>query len=219
MADTREIHQRSLLEKIAELEEKVQGLERETIDSTSDPYTQALAQLQNKREGCSGMGASWCPIHGDCICPRDADSGERDEQPDCPLCGDDSECGRPVDERAVAQGVLDKVVKQRVEIEALVEKVQGLEDGLRGMSWMFVKNALVRDTSRDNEDDYPMRSMIFGRWLASVFEFIHRAFALESAAPNAEPVDPDLPADTLEALKDDAASARDADHLAEREEG
>jgi hypothetical protein len=32
-----------------------------------------------------GAGASWCPVHGTCICPADAK-----EQPDCPLHGANS---------------------------------------------------------------------------------------------------------------------------------
>lgn len=47
--------------------------------------------------GCSGISASWCPIHGDCICPRHAveDWDDVDKHPeladsngehdDCPL--------------------------------------------------------------------------------------------------------------------------------------
>lgn len=28
-------------------------------------------------EHCTGLAASWCPIHGDCVCLIDGDMGER----------------------------------------------------------------------------------------------------------------------------------------------
>lgn len=38
---------------------------------------------------CTGRSASWCPVHGDCVCPRtrpDGDfDGERMDDPACPL--------------------------------------------------------------------------------------------------------------------------------------
>lgn len=33
---------------------------------------------------CTGVAASWCPVHGDCTCPRDRD-GFREETSTCPL--------------------------------------------------------------------------------------------------------------------------------------
>lgn len=40
---------------------------------------------------CTGMAASWCPIHGDCTCEIDEDTLERTTvAPGCPLHGDDS---------------------------------------------------------------------------------------------------------------------------------
>jgi hypothetical protein len=49
------------------------------------------------REACTGVSASWCPVHGDCSCPR-LDTGEREEEAqDCPLHGEKSAHG---DERA-----------------------------------------------------------------------------------------------------------------------
>ncbi len=35
---------------------------------------------------CTGVAASWCPVHGDCECPRDEDGGAWElNDPDCPL--------------------------------------------------------------------------------------------------------------------------------------
>lgn len=35
---------------------------------------------------CTGLAASWCPIHGDCTCQIDGDLGERSrDATDCPL--------------------------------------------------------------------------------------------------------------------------------------
>lgn len=34
--------------------------------------------------GCSGLAAVWCPVHGDCTCPRDVGLLPMDH-PDCPL--------------------------------------------------------------------------------------------------------------------------------------
>ena len=46
---------------------------------------------------CTGISASWCPIHGDCIC-RDDNGDLLDEysglnHPDCPLHSDQSTHG------------------------------------------------------------------------------------------------------------------------------
>lgn len=41
--------------------------------------------LQSQVE-CTGVAASWCPIHGDCTCDMDS---ERDSD-DCPLHGKES---------------------------------------------------------------------------------------------------------------------------------
>jgi len=34
---------------------------------------------------CTGIGASWCPLHGDCVCPYDDRTG-RDLENACPTC-------------------------------------------------------------------------------------------------------------------------------------
>lgn len=36
---------------------------------------------------CTGIGASWCPVHGDCTCPRNDDGEALDglDDPSCPL--------------------------------------------------------------------------------------------------------------------------------------
>lgn len=34
---------------------------------------------------CTGVTASWCPIHGDCTCPRKKDGEREEEDPKCPL--------------------------------------------------------------------------------------------------------------------------------------
>lgn len=42
--------------------------------------------------GCTGIAASWCPVHGNCSCPRDEEGarmGDRSAR-DCPLHGDAS---------------------------------------------------------------------------------------------------------------------------------
>lgn len=39
---------------------------------------------------CTGVSAFWCPIHGDCTCPR-TEYGERERwDEDCPLHGEAS---------------------------------------------------------------------------------------------------------------------------------
>jgi hypothetical protein len=47
---------------------------------------------------CTGWAASWCPVHGDCSCPRDRDGGRSwgDYDEDCPLHGDGAEHGEAV---------------------------------------------------------------------------------------------------------------------------
>lgn len=47
---------------------------------------------------CTGVAASWCPIHGDCTCPDRADPTEgRDMNSEtCPLHSSDSTHAEPV---------------------------------------------------------------------------------------------------------------------------
>ena len=53
----------------------------------------AVAEGDEVREAaeCTGIAASWCPVHGDCRCPRNKD-GERiySSHPKCPLHGPES---------------------------------------------------------------------------------------------------------------------------------
>lgn len=43
-------------------------------------------------DGCTGIAASWCPIHGTCSCPRDA-SGEIKASESCTLHASSSQHG------------------------------------------------------------------------------------------------------------------------------
>ena len=62
-----------------------------------------FAELVTPRVVCTGVTASWCPIHGDCTCPRHplhgytVDSHDSLEpgmnDPACPLHAPDSEHG------------------------------------------------------------------------------------------------------------------------------
>lgn len=42
-------------------------------------------------ERCSGVAATWCPVHGDCTCGRDYE-----DPGDCPLHAFDSEHAEPL---------------------------------------------------------------------------------------------------------------------------
>jgi hypothetical protein len=60
-------------------------------------WVTAEGEIVPETAGCTGVSASWCPVHGDCSCPR-LDTGEREEEAqDCPLHGEKSAHG---DERA-----------------------------------------------------------------------------------------------------------------------
>lgn len=41
-------------------------------------------------QDCTGIAASWCPIHGDCTCPRSEIGLWGHDSPDCPLHGTNS---------------------------------------------------------------------------------------------------------------------------------
>lgn len=42
-------------------------------------------QAFEQQPECTGIAATWCPVHGDCKCPA-AENGERDlDSEDCPL--------------------------------------------------------------------------------------------------------------------------------------
>lgn len=40
------------------------------------------ARLEQERDGCTGLTAAWCPIHGLCTCP---DREQAMDSEDCPL--------------------------------------------------------------------------------------------------------------------------------------
>jgi len=42
---------------------------------------------------CTGIAASWCPIHGECLCPPDDGSSDYQHNDKCPLHGPDSTHG------------------------------------------------------------------------------------------------------------------------------
>lgn len=49
------------------------------LHPTDCPYCQAAPEIPcmaHRDVVCTGIAASWCPIHGDCICPRSEDGGE-----------------------------------------------------------------------------------------------------------------------------------------------
>lgn len=48
------------------------------------------AQLEAEANHCTGISASWCPIHGDCVCPNREDDLS---DPACPLHAPNSSHG------------------------------------------------------------------------------------------------------------------------------
>ena len=54
-------------------------------DTMTPDQLRALADRKEAKE-CSGLAASWCPVHGDCSCP----TGHQFEWPTCPLHGHES---------------------------------------------------------------------------------------------------------------------------------
>jgi hypothetical protein len=57
--------------------------------TTPEPETpEALRRRADILESqtCTGVAASWCPVHGSCTCPRDDDGrAENLDDDDCPL--------------------------------------------------------------------------------------------------------------------------------------
>lgn len=57
----------------------------------SNALKPAPAPSEAVREGCTGIAASWCPVHGDCNCPRRKDgSWAYRSHKSCPLHSDES---------------------------------------------------------------------------------------------------------------------------------
>ena len=50
------------------------------------------------RQECTGVSASWCPIHGDCACPWNEVSGRDLSDFHCPLHGEHSAHAPAADE-------------------------------------------------------------------------------------------------------------------------
>lgn len=61
--------------------------EPEVVDA-SKMTPDELRELADRKEaeGCSGLAASWCPVHGYCSCPEE----HQFEWPSCPLHGVES---------------------------------------------------------------------------------------------------------------------------------
>lgn len=47
----------------------------EEIGDRPDLIERVTANYNRQRDSCTGLAATWCPIHGDCTCPR-RDDGE-----------------------------------------------------------------------------------------------------------------------------------------------
>lgn len=65
------------------------------VEDLTPDELRALADRIESAE-CTGLAASWCPVHGDCTCPRYEDSSFVDgnlDSPRCPLHGTDSAHG------------------------------------------------------------------------------------------------------------------------------
>lgn len=61
-----------------------------------------------------------------------------------------------------------------IERDKLRAQLAEREDALRGLSWMLERGALIRDTSKDAEHSYTLRSMKFARWLVSAFSWMYK---------------------------------------------
>ena len=61
-------------------------------DLTPDQLRALADAIESRdRQECTGWGASWCPIHGDCTCAPDSYSEyEAGDDHFCPLHGDRS---------------------------------------------------------------------------------------------------------------------------------
>lgn len=62
-----------------------------TLEAAWPAVAAELAAQQPPPAECTGMAASWCPVHGDCTCRPDGDRFDFDrDSPTCPLHGDQS---------------------------------------------------------------------------------------------------------------------------------
>ena len=75
----------------------------------------SVAQLDVSE--CSNISAGWCPVHGDCTCPRDGTDTCEEQADDCPLHGTASNHGDDEDEPPqIARSLVLRLAR---ELEAL----------------------------------------------------------------------------------------------------
>ena len=48
---------------------------------------EVLPKVTVRTAACTDLSASWCPVHGDCTCPRDSENEVFEDAFDCPLHG------------------------------------------------------------------------------------------------------------------------------------
>lgn len=83
---------------------------------------------------CSGISASWCPVHGDCSCPRDVDGDVLAlNDPGCPLHSETSTHGDMWREQLRVEQIADRLRHPRPRLEPFgwVKAAMGLFGGPR----------------------------------------------------------------------------------------
>ena len=87
----------------------------------------SVAQLDVSE--CSNISAGWCPVHGDCTCPRDGTDTREEQADDCPLHGTASNHGDDEDEPPqIARSLVLRLAR---ELEALRVAVRAHEADAR----------------------------------------------------------------------------------------
>lgn len=84
---------------------------------------------------CTGVSAGWCPVHGDCTCPRDGTDTREEQSETCPLHGGQSPHGDDTDDAPQ--------IKRSVVLRLAVEVRQG-------RLWRTLALALIATRGRGN---------------------------------------------------------------------
>ena len=81
---------------------------------------------------CSGISAGWCPVHGDCTCPRDSTDTREEQSDDCPLHGTfsnhgDDEGEPPQIARSLVMRLARDLATARASIQGLIESLNAAQ--------------------------------------------------------------------------------------------
>ncbi len=77
-------------------------------------------------------------------------------------------------QRAVGAGIEGELAELSQDAKRLEDRIALLEASVKGFFWMIEEQVLVRDIASDAQPGWMYKVMKFTRWLAAVYDLVHR---------------------------------------------